>query len=55
MTGVIPRTMANEDYPLAIGEPAPEFELLDSKGTLRRLSLLAAAGPRIFVFYRGHW
>ncbi len=37
------------------GEIAAEFELLDSTGARRRLSDLVATGPRIFIFYRGHW
>ena len=38
-----------------VGEIAPDFELPDSTGAPRRLSDLVAAGPRIFIFYRGHW
>ena len=43
-------------YPgLKLGEAAPEFEVLDSTGALCNLGSLIAAGPRVFVFYRGHW
>jgi peroxiredoxin len=38
-----------------IGSVAPDFELPDSTGTLRRLSDLVAAGPLVLLFYRGHW
>jgi peroxiredoxin len=37
------------------GEIAPDFELPDSTGTLRRLAELAAFGPLVLLFYRGHW
>jgi peroxiredoxin len=37
------------------GEIAPDFELPDSTGSLRRLSELAASGPLVLLFYRGHW
>jgi peroxiredoxin len=40
---------------LKAGEQAPDFELHDSTGALRSLKELVAAGPRAFVFYRGHW
>ncbi len=40
---------------LKAGDAAPEFEVLDSTGATRRMSELAAAGPVIFLFYRGHW
>ncbi len=38
-----------------VGEIVPDFELPDSTGAARRLSDLVADGPRIFIFYRGHW
>jgi peroxiredoxin len=37
------------------GTVAPDFELPDSTGALRRLSELAASGPLVLLFYRGHW
>jgi len=37
------------------GEIAPEFELPDSTGALRRLSQLVLQGPVVLVFFRGHW
>lgn len=37
------------------GGVAPEFELPDSTGTLRRLSGLLEPGPLVLLFYRGHW
>jgi hypothetical protein len=38
-----------------VGQVAPEFELSDSAGTMERLSELAADGPLVLLFYRGHW
>jgi peroxiredoxin len=38
-----------------VGEVTPEFMLPDSTGTARRLSELAANGPLVLLFYRGHW
>ena len=37
------------------GRVAPDFELPDSTGAARRLSELAAGGPLVLLFYRGHW
>jgi peroxiredoxin len=41
--------------PPRIGDIAPDFELPDSQGVPQKLADLVAAGPRIFIFYRGHW
>jgi len=38
-----------------MGEVAPDFELPDSTGALRRLSQLVLQGPVVLVFFRGHW
>ena len=38
-----------------IGQLAPDFELVDSAGAPRTLSALVANGPRVLIFYRGHW
>jgi peroxiredoxin len=38
-----------------VGQAAPEFELPDSTGKLLRLADLAAGGPLVLFFYRGHW
>jgi thioredoxin-dependent peroxiredoxin len=38
-----------------LGQIAPDFELPDSTGALRRLSQLVASGPLVLLFYRGHW
>jgi peroxiredoxin len=38
-----------------VGESAPEFELADSTGVVRRLSEIVAGGLGVVVFYRGHW
>jgi peroxiredoxin len=37
------------------GEIAPDFELPDSTGALRRLSQLVLQGTIVLVFFRGHW
>lgn len=37
------------------GQIAPDFELPDSTGAPRLLSQLAASGPLVLLFYRGHW
>jgi len=37
------------------GATAPEFELSDSDGRLRRLSELTAERDLVLVFFRGHW
>ena len=39
----------------AAGNEAPDFSLSDSTGAMRSLSSLVAAGPRLLIFYRGHW
>ncbi len=39
----------------AVGDTAPEFELADSTGVVRRLSELVSGGLGVIVFYRGHW
>ncbi|MGH9325705.1 MAG: hypothetical protein ACRD2B_03310 [Terriglobia bacterium] len=40
---------------LKVGETVDDFELLDSTGKRRRLSELVSSGPRVLMFYRGHW
>jgi peroxiredoxin len=40
---------------LKLGQSAPDFQVLDSTGAPRDLAGLIATGPRVFVFYRGHW
>ena len=37
------------------GDIAPDFELSDSAGQLRRLSELTRDHPCVVIFYRGHW
>jgi peroxiredoxin Q/BCP len=39
----------------ARGEIAPDFELPDSSGAIRRLSELTSQGPLVLLFYRGSW
>jgi len=38
-----------------VGRKAPDFELFDSTGVAHRLASLVARGPRVLLFYRGHW
>jgi len=47
--------MAEEIQAPKVGDPAPDFELPDSTGARQSLAALVSAGPRVFVFYRGHW
>lgn len=46
--------MATPKTPAA-GESAPEFELPDSTGRVRRLSELISDAPLVLLFYRGDW
>jgi len=39
----------------AAGEIAPDFELPDSTGKLRRLRELLSHSTLVLVFYRGNW
>jgi peroxiredoxin len=39
----------------AVGDVAPDFELPDSTGKMRRLSELITGGLCVVEFYRGHW
>jgi peroxiredoxin len=41
--------------PPEVGSTAPDFELPDSRGALRSLGGLVEGGPRVLIFYRGHW
>ncbi len=47
--------LMDERHIPAVGESAPEFELADSTGAVRRLSELVSTGLGVIVFYRGHW
>ena len=41
---------------IAVGEPAPDFELRDAEGASYRLSELTAKGPVVLEFFRsGGW
>ncbi len=40
---------------VAVGEAAPDFELVDSRGRRRRLSESLETGPAIVTFFRGAW
>jgi len=39
----------------AVGDPAPDFSVVDSRGAPFTLSDLRGRGPVVLVFYRGHW
>jgi hypothetical protein len=41
--------------PPKVGEPAPEFILTSSKGSLSSLRDYAAKSNVVLVFYRGYW
>jgi len=41
--------------PVATGEMAPDFTLLDQNGQKRSLSAERGQRPVVLVFYRGHW
>jgi peroxiredoxin len=38
-----------------VGDRAPDFTLPDSTGAPRQLGSLAASGPLVLLFFRGHW
>jgi peroxiredoxin len=38
-----------------VGHEAPDFRLLDSTAIAHSLASLVVNGPRVLVFYRGHW
>ncbi|TWT47934.1 putative peroxiredoxin bcp [Rubripirellula amarantea] len=40
---------------IAVGQPAPDFELPSAKGEAIKLSALLAGGPVVIMFYRGSW
>src|ERR1700688_4386736 len=40
---------------LAVGDPAPDFTLLDAAGRPVTLSELLTDGPVVLTFYRGEW
>ena len=41
--------------PPKVGEPAPEFTLTSSKGSLSSLKDYAGKSNVVLVFYRGYW
>lgn len=41
--------------PVAVGEKAPDFTLVDQNGRKHTLSAALAKGPVVLVFYRGYW
>lgn len=54
-TPMTAETTAKEGKRPETEQIAPEFQLPDSSGALRSLADLAAAGPLVLLFYRGHW
>ena len=46
------RTVAK---PIGIGETAPDFTLMDHRGTKVTLSDAKGKSPVVLVFYRGYW
>lgn len=46
---------AQTQKPLAAGEAAPDFTLLDHRGTKVTLSDYKGKSPVVLVFYRGYW
>jgi peroxiredoxin len=38
-----------------VRDEAPDFQVIDSTGSERSLGALVAGGPRVLIFYRGHW
>ena len=41
--------------PIGIGETAPDFTLVDHRGTKVKLSDSKGQSPVVIVFYRGYW
>ena len=41
--------------PLAVGETAPDFTLVDHQGQKIKLSDSKGKNPVVLVFYRGYW
>ena len=40
---------------LTVGDPAPEFALLNQKGQVRSLAEALSRGPVLLGFHRGTW
>lgn len=54
VTGALLLGASAAPAPPRIGDPAPDFMLIDQNG--KRVSLSAARGEKIvLVFYRGYW
>ena len=49
------RAGTERSSPLPVGEPAPDFTLLDSEGRAHTLSAQRGQRPVVLVFYRGFW
>lgn len=48
-------TLATETVTVAVGQPAPGFELPDETGQTQTLEGLNAGKYLVLVFNRGHW
>jgi cytochrome oxidase Cu insertion factor (SCO1/SenC/PrrC family) len=46
---------AKRETPVAVGEPAPDFNLEDQDGRRHSLSAQRGKQPVVLVFYRGYW
>jgi peroxiredoxin len=45
----------DEAHKIIVGNIAPDFSLLDTTETPRRLSELTKDSLCVVIFYRGHW
>ena len=52
---VIATSAQTRTKPLAVGEVAPDFTLVDHHGQKVTLSDSKAKNPVVLVFYRGYW
>lgn len=48
-------TTAQDSKPLAVGQTAPDFTLVDHLGKKVTLSESKGKSPVVLVFYRGYW
>ena len=48
-------TTAQDSKPLAVGQTAPDFTLVDHHGKKVTLSESKGKSPVVLVFYRGYW
>ena len=53
--GVNTTSVQTRPKPLAVGETAPDFTLVDHRGQKVTLSDSKGKNPVVVVFYRGYW